>query len=631
MTLLAPLGLLALLALPLILILHMLRERRRRVVVPSLVLWQRVPRRDEAQRRRRLPLSLLLLLHLLAAGLLGFALTQPQLALPSFAPASHTAVVVDYSTSMAAIAPGGGTRIDAARNAARRVLAELGPEATVTLVAAGPTAFLLDSGGADAVARLSAALDQLQPGGTGTDLAGALTLAETALQGRQAAQIIVLTDAALPAPQLAALEARPSALPITWTRVGEPLDNRAIVALAARPRSQSGPVQVYARVVNYGAASLRTTLRLYGDDRLLDTRPLTLAPQGESELTWTVPRDLAVLRAELDGGDGLPADDVASVILSPARPIQALVVSLNPDPLVRALRSIPGVSLQTVVPSLYVGSPEAALADLTIFERYVPAQLPGGGVLLINPPPDTPWLELGDFPREPADAAALLRVGSAGTTLLDGLSLASVSFGPAFDLSLPAWATPALLRGEQPLIVRGRLDQSEVAIWMFDLNQSNLTSRLAFPLLVARSVRDLTPPALPPSALLGEEPQLVPDPRATRLELGAPDGRVSVLPIISGEPVRLALNEPGVYALLEFGADRTLFTGQLAVNAGAPAESDLTPRNLPAADGTQLPPEQAETDGQPLWPWLAGLALAVIMAEWLYVHWRRSPSPVGLS
>ncbi|PMP83121.1 MAG: hypothetical protein C0183_08830, partial [Roseiflexus castenholzii] len=39
MSFLLPLGLLALLALPLIVLLHFLRERRRRVPTPSLLLW----------------------------------------------------------------------------------------------------------------------------------------------------------------------------------------------------------------------------------------------------------------------------------------------------------------------------------------------------------------------------------------------------------------------------------------------------------------------------------------------------------------------------------------------------------------------------------------------------------------
>src|SRR5438552_9674383 len=101
MTFLLPLGLLALLTLPLIIVLHLLRERRRRVAVPSLLHWLNVPRRREGERIRRLPLTLLLLLHLLIAALLGLALGRPQLAGALNGAARQTVIVLDTSTSMA--------------------------------------------------------------------------------------------------------------------------------------------------------------------------------------------------------------------------------------------------------------------------------------------------------------------------------------------------------------------------------------------------------------------------------------------------------------------------------------------------------------------------------------------------
>src|SRR5262245_49923254 len=102
MTFLLPIGLLALLILPVIVVLHLLRERRRRIAVPSLLHWLNIPRRQEGERIRRLPLTLLLLLHLLVAGLLGLALGRPQLAGVPGNAARQMVIVLDTSTSMAA-------------------------------------------------------------------------------------------------------------------------------------------------------------------------------------------------------------------------------------------------------------------------------------------------------------------------------------------------------------------------------------------------------------------------------------------------------------------------------------------------------------------------------------------------
>jgi Ca-activated chloride channel homolog len=628
MSFLAPLGLLALLALPLIVILHMLRERRRRVVVPSLLHWQQLPQRQTARRRRRPPLSLLLLLHLLAAALLALALAQPQWQLALFGGEGHTVVVIDTSTSMAAPAAGfAGTRLDAARERTRSLLNGMDAQETLTLIATSPHPQLIESVGPASTARLLPALDALRAAGTGSDFEGALTLAETVLQGRPGARIVLLSDAALPQSQLDRLAARPAAVPIEWFNLGNALENRALISFAARPRGTATPTQVYARVANYGEQPVRTLLRLFGDDRLLDTRPVTLGPRGELELTWSVPRGVTLLRAELDGNDVLPADDTALLSLAQARPLQALLVSAQPAALERALRALPGLDLRTLDPAAYPSSPAAATADLTIFEGYLPPAWPAGGVLVINPPPGSPLLLAGAALLSQGE----LHVSPGGTALFDGLSLESVDFGPLRELEPPAWATPLLLRGEQPLILRGRSETSELAVWAFDLGQGNLTTRLAFPLLTARTVRELTPPALPGAVLLGESIPLRPDPRTSQIEIGAPDGSVSVLRPHSDEALRLSLDQPGLYRIVEQAAGRTLFSGQLAVNAGAAVESDLRPRVLPAPASVATTSGMSEADlARPIWPWLAALALLVMLIEWTYVHGRRrTPTEVG--
>jgi len=136
MTFLLPFGLLALLTLPIILVLHLLRERRRRVAVPSLLHWLNIPRQPEGERIRRLPLTLLLLLHLLIAGLLALALSQPQLAGAPRGAARQTVIILDTSTSMAARA-GTTTRFAEAQARAEALLRALRPGDRATLIAAG--------------------------------------------------------------------------------------------------------------------------------------------------------------------------------------------------------------------------------------------------------------------------------------------------------------------------------------------------------------------------------------------------------------------------------------------------------------------------------------------------------------
>jgi Ca-activated chloride channel homolog len=606
MTFLVPLGLLALLTLPIILLLHLLRERRRRVTVPSLLHWQNLPRKNEGERIRRLPLTLLLLLHLLVAALIGLALGWPQLAGALGGTARQTAIIIDTSTSMAA-RDGGSTRFALARERARAALSGLESGDRAILIAAGPTARVVASASAADVAVLLEALEQLRPGGTGADIDGALTLAEAAFDQQHARQVLVISDGALPPG-----DARTVAAPLDWQQVGDDQPNRAIVAFAARPTGAN--VQVYARAANFGPTPIRTSIELYGDDQALGSRNVAIAAGGETELTWTLPARYSWLRAALDGRDALPEDDDGFLNLAQIRPVKALLVSDNPDVLRRALAAIPGVSVAVIDPADYPPVPARA-ADLTLFDSFLPTAWPNGAILAVNPPSDSALISVGQRAASQAPSQ-LTRSGA----LLEGLGLEGVRFGSPRLLQPPDWAVTQLALGNTPLIARGRSGAHEIAIWAFDLADSNLPTRLAFPLLVARTVRDLTPPALPASITAGARLALRPDPRASAINLSGPAGMQATVAVSSSTQID-ALTLPGFYRLEERADGATIFRGQVAVNAGAAIESDLRPRSSPPIVGADQPAASGpQRDVYDIWPWLALGALAVLMLEWGYIH-----------
>ncbi|MEO7909617.1 MAG: VWA domain-containing protein [Roseiflexaceae bacterium] len=605
MTFLLPLGLLALLTLPVVLLLHLLRERRRRVAVPSLLHWQNLPRKNEGERIRRLPLTLLLLLHLLVAALIGLALGQPQLVGALGGAAHQTAIIIDTSTSMAA-RDGGSTRFALARERARAVLSGMGSGDHVILIAAGPTARVVASG-ADEPTALLAALDQLRPGGTGTDMDGALTLAEAAFDQQRVRQVLVLSDGALPP-----AAARTVAAPLDWQQVGDEQPNRAIVAFAAR--STGANVQVYARAANFSATPIQTSVQLYGDDQALGSRNVAIAAGGETELTWTLPARYNQLRAALDGRDALPQDDDGFLSLAQTRAVKALLVSDKPDALRRALAAIPGVSVTVIAPASYSAA-SASAAGLTLFDSYLPQAWPDGAILALNPPADSALIAVGQR-SAPQSSGELTRSGA----LLEGLGLEGVRFGTPHQVQPPAWAATQLALGDTPLILRGRNGTHEIAIWAFDLADSNLPTRLAFPLLVARTVRDLTPPALPASIATGARLALRPDPRASVITLSGPEGMQATM-VVSSSTAIDALMLPGFYRLEERADGATIFRGQVAVNAGAAIESDLRPRPAPSIVGAEQAADATpQREVRDIWPWLALAALAVLMLEWGYTH-----------
>src|SRR5262249_10765269 len=130
-----------------------------------------------------------------------------------------------------------------------------------------------------------------------------------------------------------------------------------------------------------------------------------------------------------------------------------------------------------------------------------------------------------------------------------------------------------------------------------DPEASNLPKRVAFPVLIANIVEALAPDGIPAAVPLGEP--LVYEPRAATasVQITAPSGDVTSLPVspiseqgtapssVSRQIIYTDTGSPGVYAVSE--ADETDFelgATRFVVNAGHPRESDLRPNaNLGAA------------------------------------------------
>jgi hypothetical protein len=544
----------------------------------------------------------------------------------------------------------GTTRLEEARSEARGLIDSLNKNDTLSLIAAGTRAQVLATGNVENRASLLAALDSLQAIGTGTNFAEAFTLAQITQQSTPQSpegQIVVLSDMETPASSILPEEG------FEWVRVGSTVNNQAIVALSAQPRrgGASGH-NVYVRIANYDRKSVVSTLRLFGDDELINTRMVDLQATGEAELTWDLPAGIKLLRAELDHNDALEIDDQASISLESFRPVRAALVSQSPMILQRVLSVIPGITLAPVSPTDYAA--DAAQwnerSDLLVFDGVVPQEWPVGGVLIVNPPPGDHALftveRSGDGAPQPDNTAApapdaaapqteaqpvALNVPEGASGILQGINLGSVSFGQLPDITAPDWAQVELqTRAGTPLILRGRTGESEVAIWTFDLMQGNLANRLAFPLLVARTVNDLTTPPLPESLMVGQNLTMQPDPRTDTVTLRHPDGetqRVDAEQTVIFE----GLIEPGIYTLIEQADDQVVYEGRIPVNAGTPLESELraTPLLENAAPYLALAEsseadaaDQAQNNPQPVWPWLAAVALGIILIEWLYVHWR---------
>ncbi|MCB0166684.1 MAG: BatA and WFA domain-containing protein [Anaerolineae bacterium] len=620
MSLLWPFALAGLLTLPIILILHLLRSRRDRVAIPSLLFWRGLQQEKEGGSPRKIPLSIMLFLQLLAAIILTCGLARPTLSFLLALP-EQTVFVLDTTTSMTATdVTGDQTRFDVARQTIQDYIESMGASDQVAVVSLDPRPAVLLSGTGEQKAAALSTLDNLVPGASGANLTAALSLAGGLVNPDLENRIVILTDGNVDS-ETGPLPAMPA--PVEWQFIPDaaPPGNQALFDVSARPLPD-GRQRIFARVINYDDAPVARTLRLLVDGQVSQEEDVDIDAQADAVQLWTIPARAESVTIEIVESDALPLDNRADLLLLDTTRRRVLLVSTTPETLSRALEVQPGVDLAVAAPDALAGF-DLADFDLIVLDS-VPAELtawPSGNVWVIDPPANQPLL--------PVETSMLnLRPDmDTASALLDGVDLSGVYFGRVARMAVPEWASIDLMattvevETPAPLIFHGTVGSTRVVVWTFNLAASNLPARLALPLLTANTLTTLLAPAPPPAVQIGEPVTLA---RGFSVEI--PDGR-RLFPSAEqniSENTFTHTQEPGLYRI--YDSSDTLVAG-FAVHAGSAPESNLLQRPDRAELEQKLTispvsPPNPDVNYREFWPWLAGVGLVVIMMEgWL--AWRR--------
>ncbi len=640
LALLAPLGLLGLMSVLIILVLHMRRRTPQAITLPSLRFW-RPAEEDHADRNRlrRPPVSLPLILQLLAAALIALGLARPVVdgvlsGVAQRTEPQHLIVVLDGSTSMNAVSSEGDSRSrwDLARVEAIDLLGEWqeGDVATVVI-----SAGRLDTFSASTQVQVDAALDRLEaatvPGGQ-MDLNGTLELTRSLLLPNRSNRVVLLTDGAVRVdPAIAASVAAPIELR-TVGATGEALPNYAITQVGARPVSaRSDQFRLSMTVSSFDTEAARIPYRVLADGVEIVANELELAGGQSRTVDVNLPPAASDAQVSIQVRDGMEVDNRGTVLLDEAglSAVNILLLSDAPGPLERALSVIPGASVdvwETATPGIKA---LAAPYDLVVFEGTTPET---------SDVPDTPMVFVrpqameGAFALDGVMGGPRIEQVVIGDPMLEGVDLAGVTFAETPVYSLPE-GSQTLVQGSAsgtsgPLMWRGTLSGQPYVGLAFDIASSNISQRVTFPVLVARIVGGLTEDPLPDAVTIGEPLVYRPGTATAVVEFTTPAGTMTRLPhapATNGTSTQItfdATGQPGTYQVRELRVDGGVAAeGTFVVNAGHPAESDVRPR--PGLDEALVGgnprgiSQSAATSAADLWPFLAAAGTLLILAEWL--------------
>jgi hypothetical protein len=602
--LLAPAAGLLGLTLPVIVALYFLKIRRPTRVVPALHLWPtQIHDRQANVPWQRLRPSWLLLLQLLAAAALVFAALQPTLPAGA-ALARHTIVLLDVSASMQAtdIKP---SRLAAAKQQAAALVDQLGPQDRMTLITVSPAPRILASVAGDK-GTLHRAIDSVGASNGPADLSAALSIASGLVRSGDDARAFLFADGIVQ--PLRASLANGLPFPIEYHRVGVSGENVALTSLTVRASAQSRAA--YLHLQNFGQQARALSLEWRADGRLVDVRPINLAAGQSQDLVLPIAGSATVVNARLAEGDLLAADDTATAVANTPRAFRVLLVTPGNLFLEQALRLRNDFQLEVVAPAAY--RPGGAYA-MTVFDRFTPPSMPEGPSLIIDPPAGSSLA--GTSPI----GIGRVRAADAADPLLANVDLQDVHVARSQDLRKSTFGR-ALVASLQTPLVLVRDEPVRQALFGFDLHESDLPLRVAFPVLVENLSEWMLPPSVPSHSFQPDEPvTIVPDAGATAVTVLRPDGSrrslagASITSFADTDPLGLYTVEQTIGGKLQ----RSWFT----VNLFSNSISQLKP-----VDRLTLPPSRAVA-AQPthsgqleIWPWLVLAALGLITAEWFAFH-----------
>lgn len=586
-TLSNPLGLIALLGIPAVLVIHFLQRKARELPVSTLFLLEHT-RREAASGRRfeRLIPSIPLWMQLLAVLLLTWILVEPRY--PKSGSIQRIGIVMDSSASM-------GVFKDAAIARLKEILPSLRGQANEmqwTVFESLPNRPRIHAG--NSIEELTRAIESWQPASGPVDPTQALRLARSLVS--RDGMVLYLTDT----PQ--------EALPFDarLISVGKPLENVGFTGVSFA--KEDGAVIWRAMVKNHGKQTAERTWSLQTAAGSTPGRAIRLEPGAMMTLQSAFPANADSVRAVLSP-DAFPQDDVLPMVL--------------PQPKTLRLANATSPAFSDFVKKLTQSMEHTEVSidgkecDLTV-ASYNPLDpvTPKGNALM--------------FLEDETRTGAWLKGGIVAEShpLMDGLHWQSLLVRETIQFEGGAGDRVLLWQDKRPLILLRENDAGRQLLINFDPSLSNAEKQPAFVILCHRFADSIRERKIAPAVENLEACQPIPlaflKEKPLRATATTPDGKP--LPLAADEGIQNAIRQPGFQTIVQ---DRVpLLTA--AVHFGDPRESDFTAcaTNETGAlrGGARI---EQHTKPDPLWRiWILLLA-AALLVSWKFSTGRQAPAAAG--
>lgn len=478
MSFLYPLGLLGLIAIPVLIIIYIIKNKYTEQIITSTYLWTL----SEKFLKRKNPINRLtgiisLILQILAVILISFAIAHPVFVLP--AAANDFCFVLDGSGSMN-ITRDGKTRFDYGKDEIISVINSSADGSTYTLIYSGETTQVIFENIAEKNRALSL-LSDVNPSFSATGFADAMTTAQNYFTENPAIKTYLVTDKSY-----------------------ETLENVELINVAAAEANYAltdiacelsgGRLTVSGTAFSYGGdADVTVELFINGNEQPQATTELSVANGEGSAFTLDGGdnADYNYLRIAIREEDALALDsEVVVYNVNYDNSYRTLIVSDSPFFIDTALKAAGNSQIEYVETTDYVES-ETGGYGLYVFDSFSPQIMPrDGAVWFINPQTST---EKSGFSVQgtvsPSAPGAVMAPNNSSSTkvvsLLKGVIDDNVTLYQYVKCGLYRSFTTAFSHDGNPLIFAGTNSYgNREAVFAFSLNDTDFALSVNFNIMV---------------------------------------------------------------------------------------------------------------------------------------------------
>lgn len=590
-------GLSALIALPIIIILYMLRPKNIPYTLPSLYLWKTMANEIEsASQFQKLKSSILMYLQLAAALLIAFMLAG--LFIKNSQLPDRVILVIDASVSMKAteVEP---SRIENAKEQAVSYVKQLSKGAQITLVALKdiPEILLTDETDHSLVA---SAIKNLSPIDTYSDMELALQTT-SALKKEEDTTIVYFGDRTYPGAEN--------------ILIGKSSDNVGIHNVAYTLYESSGELKVLADITNEGLSKVTVPVSLYTDDMFLDAKQVDIEPGASAKLFFEdVPTTTQNIMVQIDREDILKVDNKAYTVVTRPQVKKAVLVTYGNTFLEKIFKLNKSIALYRAEPK---DIDTLKGFDLYIFDGVLPLEFPKDGALMLFNPPENDYFKVLGYAENP-------ELFTAGHEITTHLRQPDFAVASTQIYELPSWADEVIDTEYGPSVISGTMNGTRLVSFGFDLHHTDLPLVVDFPILMTNATNYLIPSSMlhQTSIPSGQGIGIRIMPNTEEAYIINPNGLKEHIDISKEETLYKNTLDTGLYTLVQVSAEaeiKEVFGVNVPKRTTYQQESDNTSTNT-----VQL------NNRKSLYGILGALVLVIILIEWFIYHYRRKIHGVKL-